>query len=99
MCSQRSAVTFADLLEDARPAEPLQVVTVDPLHLEQANSSVLDKVVDVDQIVLLDAGHAAGHARDPGHFGFVTANVVVGRGRKDLERDATLKVVGAEPLA
>ena len=88
-----------DAVQEHGPAEPLQVVTVDPLHLEQADAAMLDEVVHVDQVVLLNPRDAAGDRGEPPHLGFVSADARVGRGRKDFERDAPLKTVGPLPLA
>ncbi len=88
-----------DAVQEDGAAEALQVVAVDPLHLEQADTAMLDEVVHVDQVVLLNPRDAAGDRGEPPHFGFVSGDARVGRGRKDFERDPPLKTVGPLPLA
>ena len=57
--------------------QPRQVVAIDPFHLHQTNPPLLNKVVYVEQIVLLDLSDSGRHCSDSGHAIFVEPLAVV----------------------
>ncbi len=76
-----------------------QVVAVDPLHFHHADPAALDEVVDVEQVVLLDLGHAHRDVGNAGHGLVVAAGVFVAGGREDFQGHRQREVVGPPPLA
>ena len=55
---------LARALEHLARQQPAQIVAVDPLHLHDADAVAIDEVVHVQQVVLLDLGHAGGDLGD-----------------------------------
>ena len=79
--------------------QPAQVVAVDPFHLHHADAAAIDPVVDVEQVVLLDLGHAGGDLGHAAHRLVVGPLVFVAFGREDLQGHRQRETVGAAPLA
>ena len=86
MYFQRFGVDAAPAaLEHLAGQQAAQVVAVDPFHLHHADAAAIDPVVDVQQVVLLDLGHAGGHLGHAAHRLVVGAIVFVAFGREDLQ--------------
>ncbi len=77
---------FARPVEDTAAEEMAQVVAVDPLHLHHADAVAIDKVLDIEQVVLLDLRDTRGHRCHPGHRLVVGLFVFEPLGRKELDR-------------
>ena len=78
--------------------QPGKVVAVDPFHLHHADAAAVDPVVNVEQVVLLDLGHAGGDLGHPAHRLVVRPLVFVAFGREDFQRHRQREVVGAAAL-
>ncbi len=78
--------------------QPGEVVAVDPFHFHHADAAAVHPIVNVEQIVLLDLGHAGGHLGHPPHRLVVGPLVFVAFGREDFQGHRQREVVGPAPL-
>ncbi len=84
-------------IEGGRRYQISQIMTLDPFHHHAANSAVFRPILHVEQIVLLDVGHAHG---DPAH---VQGRLLVGLAvriafrRVYLQGHGEAEIVGALP--
>ena len=86
------------LLEEFGGQQLGEVVAVDPLHLHDADSPLLDEVLHIEQIVLLDLGNPGGHRRDAVHRLHVELLGLIPLWRENLEGHRQCEVAGALPL-
>ena len=85
--------------EHARREQRIEVVAVDPFHLEHADAAALDEVLHVEQIVVLDLGDLRADGGHPLHR--LAVGPLIGKplGRKELEGNRQREVVGSAALA
>ncbi len=93
------ADVIARPLQDLSREEDAQVVAVQPFHLHHADVILREEVVNMQQVVVLNAGHAGGDLGHTAHVLIVGVGVAVRFGREDLEGHGQRKAVGPAPFA
>ena len=86
-------------LEHARREQRIEIVAVDPFHLEHADAAALDEVLHVEQIIVLNLGDPRADLGHPLHRFAIAPLIGESLGRKELERDRQREVIGPAALA
>src|SRR5690606_8161181 len=90
---------IAGALQHSGGEENIEIVAVDPFHFENANSIALDKVLHVEQVVVLNLCHPATDLGDTTHGVGIVAFVEIALGRKELKGHGKREFIGPPPLA
>ncbi len=62
-----------------------QVESIDPFHLHEADPIMFDKILHIDQVMLLDLCYVGRHMGDACHCLFVAPRIWIAFRRKDLQ--------------